>query len=104
MTSVPTPDEFIASFPNATIPKIDGQPDYESLNNIRRLLKENAASVPSTLGGGIFGHLGLIVSAATYTGIAPDTPWISASAAVALPGFVLIFLDFQSSKVIDDIT
>ena len=85
MTSVPTPDEFIASFPNATIPKIDGQPDYESLNNIRRLLKENAASVPSTLGGGIFGHLGLIVSAATYTGIAPDTPYVTPANPGAIP-------------------
>ena len=67
MTSVPTPDEFIASFPNSDIPPLTGEPNYETLHELRQLLKENAASVTSNRGGGVHGYLGIVVSAAVYT-------------------------------------
>jgi hypothetical protein len=38
-------------------------------------LKANASSVPSTLGGGLYGHLGLILSPARYATLAGSAPW-----------------------------
>ena len=67
MTSVPTPDEFIASFPNSNIPPLTGEPNYDTLHELRQLLKENAASVASNRGGGVHGYLSIVVSAAVYT-------------------------------------
>jgi hypothetical protein len=87
MTSVPTPDELIAAFPNETIPKIEGRPDYESLDSIRKALRENAASVPSTLGGGAFGHVGLVVPDEYYAILAPNEPYEPPDNPGAFPDF-----------------
>jgi len=48
-------------FPQLT--KIHGEPDYDTLHRLHNELKSNAGSVPSTLGGGAHGHLGLILDA-----------------------------------------
>jgi hypothetical protein len=40
-------------------------------------LKANASSVPSTLGGGLYGHLGLILSPARYATLAGSVPWVA---------------------------
>jgi hypothetical protein len=53
-------------FQHKVLTKIHGQPAYESLQNISTELKANASSVPSTLGGGLHGHLGLLLSDARY--------------------------------------
>jgi hypothetical protein len=37
----------------------------------------NAASVPSTLGGGLYGHLGLILSDKRYATLEHTVPWVS---------------------------
>lgn len=68
-TSVPSPEDFITSFPN-TVPKVEGSPSYESIKEIRDILKINAASVPSNRGGGQNGYLGLVVSTNIYATIA----------------------------------
>lgn len=74
MTSaVPTIEDYLESFQQ--LPKIEGTPTYESLTTIRDILKANAASVPSTRGGGANGYLGLVVTAASYNMIAPGTPF-----------------------------
>ena len=75
-STAPTPEQFQASFPNPAIPKIEGKPDYESLDALRSLLVENAASVSTTLGGGLFGHSGMVLSPAAYELVAPDTPYV----------------------------
>jgi len=64
-----TVDEFISAFPNSNIPKIQGEPTYETLNNMRTMLQANATSVSTTLGGGRHGHLGATVSAEEYVTI-----------------------------------
>ena len=46
--------------------KINQRPDYASLQNCPNELKANASSVPSTLGGGMHGHLGLLLSDTIY--------------------------------------
>ena len=63
-----TPTDYAnAYFPNPIIPKIVGQPNFEKLRALKKALKANAASVQSDLGGGAYGHLGLILDDATYT-------------------------------------
>ena len=69
-SSVPKPEDFIESFPN-TLPKIDGPPSYDTLSQAKELLKANAASVPSTRGGGSSGYLGIVLSDASYATVDP---------------------------------
>ena len=46
--------------------KIHGEPDYMKLKTLHDQLKANAASVPSDLGGGANGHLGLVLTVQQY--------------------------------------
>jgi hypothetical protein len=43
----PSPDELIAGFPHSSLPKVTGDPTFEDLKVIRRLLNTNAMSVAS---------------------------------------------------------
>jgi hypothetical protein len=65
-----TPDELIAGFPHSSLPKVTGEPTFEDLKVIRRLL--NAMSVASYEGGGRHGHLGIIMTNEEYFAIAVD--------------------------------
>ena len=68
-TAVPSVEDVTNAFP-AAVTKITGEPNYESLKNLKDELKANAASIPTTLGGGTHGYLGLILSPAAYATIA----------------------------------
>jgi hypothetical protein len=57
-----TPDELIAGFPHSSLPKVTGEPTFEYLKVIWRLLNTNAMSVASYEGGGRHGHLGIIMT------------------------------------------
>ena len=46
--------------------RIHGEPTYEGLKRMKKQLKANAQSVPSILGGGQFGLLGLVLTPAEY--------------------------------------
>ena len=65
-------------FQHKVLTKIHGKPTYESLQYLLTELKANASSVPSTLGGGQHGHLGLLLSNARYAAVAPFQPaWVT---------------------------
>jgi hypothetical protein len=64
-------------FQHKMLKRIHGQPTYETLQNLSTEIKANAASVPSTLGGGQYGHLGLILSVDRYATLANTIPWVS---------------------------
>jgi hypothetical protein len=64
-------------FQHKVLTKVHGQPTYESLQTISTELKANAASVPSTLGGGLYGHLGLVLSPGRYATLANTVPWVT---------------------------
>ena len=55
--------------------KIHDSPDFASLKKIKDELKSNAARVPTNLGGGAHGHLGLILTPAEYALISA-TPYV----------------------------
>ena len=67
-SSVPSVEDITNAFPTP-ITTITGEPNYESLKTLKEQLKANAASIPTTLGGGNHGYLGLILSPAAYTTI-----------------------------------
>jgi hypothetical protein len=86
-----TVEDFIASFPHPILPTFQGEPDYQKIHAIRKLLQENARAIDTHLGGGFLGHLGLIVSDASYAMIAPSTEagttlWESPTAPSRDPG------------------
>jgi hypothetical protein len=73
-TSVPTPDDFIASFPKRRT-KIDDEPDYDDIKELRTVIKTCAASIRSSKGGGARGYLGYVLAPNVYATIDP-TAWI----------------------------
>ncbi len=64
-------------FQHKVLTRIHGKPVYESLQTLTTELKANAGSVPSTLGGGQHGHLGLLLSAVRYAALLHTAPWVS---------------------------
>ena len=65
----------IFEYPDLT--RIIGEPTTASLITLHREVKSNAQSVPSILGGGENGHLGLVVTPETYATLVPgNTPYI----------------------------
>jgi hypothetical protein len=67
-----TPDKLIAGFPHSSLPKVTGEPTFEDLKVIRRLLNTNAMSVASYEGGGRHRHLGIIMTNEEYFAVAVD--------------------------------
>jgi hypothetical protein len=67
-----TPDELIAGFPHSSLPKVTGEPTFEDLKVIWRLLNTNAMSVASYKSGGRHGHLGIIMNNEEYFAITVD--------------------------------
>ena len=58
--------------------RVHGQPSYETLQTLATEIKANASSVASTLGGGQYGHLELILSATNrYATLANTVSWVS---------------------------
>ena len=53
-------------FPNPIVSQIHGKPTFPSIYKLHQEIKANAASVPSTLGGGQHGHLGIVLSPMKY--------------------------------------
>jgi hypothetical protein len=63
----------MASFPHPVLPTVQGKPDYQTIHATRRFLQANSRAIDTHLGGGTLGHLGLIISDASYAMIAPTT-------------------------------
>jgi hypothetical protein len=73
-------DNIVAKFPTKNIPPISGEPDYASISSMVQTMYGNAASLPTTLGGGQHGHVGLIMTPILYATLSdtnyesPDNP------------------------------
>jgi hypothetical protein len=68
-----TVEDVIASFLHPILPTVQGEPYCQTIHAIRKLLQANARAIYTHLGGGGLGHLGLIVSDASYAMISPAT-------------------------------
>jgi hypothetical protein len=72
-----TVEHVIASFTHPVLPSVPGETDYRPLHAIRKMLRANARSIDTHLGGGVFGHLGVTISYIAYEGISPLTAWVN---------------------------
>jgi hypothetical protein len=77
-----TVKDVIASFPHPVLPTVQGEPDYQTIHATRKFLQATSRAINTDLGGGTLGHLGIIISDASYTMITPTkgagpTLWIS---------------------------
>jgi hypothetical protein len=68
-----TVEEVMASFPHPVLPTAQGEPDYQTIHATRKFLQANSRAIDTHLGGGTLGHLGLIISDASYAMISPTT-------------------------------
>jgi hypothetical protein len=68
-------DDIVTKFPNKTIPTIADEPNYATINNMVKILYGNAASRPTSLGGGSHGHLHLLMTPALYNTLTPGTTY-----------------------------
>jgi hypothetical protein len=91
-----TPDELNAGFPHSSLPKVTGEPTFEDLKVIRRILITIAMSVASYEGGGRYGHLGIIMTNEEYFAVAvdvfpvPNNPGPSASFVASMTTAVIV--------------
>jgi hypothetical protein len=68
-----TVKDVMASFPHPVLLTVEGEPDYQTINATIKFLQENSRAIDTHLGGGTLGHLGLIISDASYSMISPPT-------------------------------
>ena len=61
------PDVKGVYFQPKLLTQVHGKPHFEYIKILLDKLKANSSSVTSTLGGGMFGHLGLLLSDIRYT-------------------------------------
>jgi hypothetical protein len=66
-------EDVMASFPHPVLPKFQDEPYYQTIHITRKFLQANSRAIDTHLGGGTLGHLGLIMSDASYAMIAPIT-------------------------------
>jgi hypothetical protein len=90
-----TLDELIAGFLHSSLPKVTGEPTFEDLKVIRRLLNTNAMSVAPYEGGGRHGHLCIILTNEEYFAIdvgvfpVPNNPGPSAAVMAGMKAAVI---------------
>jgi hypothetical protein len=63
----------MASFPHPILPTVEGEPEYQTIHATRKFLQANSRVFDTHLGGGTLGHLGLVISDASYSIIDPPT-------------------------------
>ena len=63
-------------FENKELTKIVGEPNFDKVHILLRVLKANTAAGTCTLAGGANGYLGILVSAARYQIVAPGTLFV----------------------------
>jgi hypothetical protein len=89
----------MASFPHPVLPTVQGEPDYQTIHATRRFPQANSRAIDTHLDGGTLGHLGLLISDASYAMIAPATAdeplWITPQA----PGRAPAAADGTSAQI-----
>ena len=63
---IPSAYRIAAAFPHKILEKINGTPSRINIDDAKEKQTENAASRPSTRGGGAHGHAGMVVPPARY--------------------------------------
>ena len=69
-------DDIVTKFPTKFLPPIPDEPDYDCISQLNQIMYGNAATLPTTLGCGAHGHVGLIMKATLYVTLAA-TPYVT---------------------------
>ena len=59
-------DNIVSKFLIKKLPQIDGEPTYESINEMMQILYANVATLSTTTGRGTHSHIGLIMKPELY--------------------------------------
>ena len=73
---MPEEHTIITKFPHPVLTKLNGKPSAEGIRVIKRELFANASSVGTTLGGGNYGFLGLIMDPVAYAALPHTVPFV----------------------------
>jgi hypothetical protein len=95
-----TVEEVMESFPHPVLPTVQGELDYQTIHATRKFLQANSRAIDTHLGGGTLGHLGLIISDASYAMISPTTDeeptlWVTPSS----PGRAPATTDWTAAQI-----
>jgi hypothetical protein len=95
-----TVEDFMASFPHPILTPVKGEPYYQTINATSKFLQANSRAIETHFDGGTLGNLGLIVSDAAYSNIAPPTVetskfWVTLDA----PGRAPVTTDGTESQI-----
>jgi hypothetical protein len=71
-----TAEDNIASFPHHVLPKVQVESYYQTIHVTSKFLQANLRAIDTHFGGGILGHLGLIILDSSYAMTAPTTATI----------------------------
>ena len=59
-------DDIVPEIPTKILPPIPDEPDYDWISKLNQIMYGNTATIPTNLGGGTNGHIGLIMKATLY--------------------------------------
>jgi hypothetical protein len=68
-----TVEDAITRFPHPILPTVQDEPEYQTIQAIRKLLQENARAIDTHLGGAALRNMGLIVLDESYAMVSPAT-------------------------------
>eukprot|EP00957_Ditylum_brightwellii_P065512 4969442-Ditylum_brightwellii.AAC.1 len=74
-------EEVLAKFPHKQLLQCDGEPNYEVIYEMMIAMYANAGVIPTILGGGAHGHIGLIMDVTQYATLS-GTPYVMPTAPV----------------------
>eukprot|EP00957_Ditylum_brightwellii_P136717 10425849-Ditylum_brightwellii.AAC.1 len=68
-------EEVRSKFLHKTLPRCNKEPNYEYIHDVMMALYTNVAAVPTMLGGGAHGHIGLVMEAGLYGTLSGGTAY-----------------------------
>eukprot|EP00957_Ditylum_brightwellii_P082774 6293309-Ditylum_brightwellii.AAC.1 len=68
-------EEVRSKFPYKTLSRCNREPNYEYIHDVMMAVYANAAAVPTALGGGAHGHIGLVMKDVLYGTLSGGTAY-----------------------------
>eukprot|EP00957_Ditylum_brightwellii_P093312 7105909-Ditylum_brightwellii.AAC.1 len=98
--TAPTVEDILKDFLQPTIPRVNGEPSYETIHVVHKILQENAASVHNDKGGGVHGHLALVLTPGHYQQVTGHifAPPVHPGPAPPNPQMFLLAQDLQAQR------
>eukprot|EP00957_Ditylum_brightwellii_P044817 3400377-Ditylum_brightwellii.AAC.1 len=85
------------------MPKIQGKPTYSAIKAIHKILMENAASMPTMLGGGNHGHHTLVMNPTRYLALSGGALFVPLRNPGPVPVLPTLFITAAQMELIQQI-